>query len=120
MTLISAAEVADLQDLWADTLDTTCVLTHYARVADAAGGYTETTTTSTVACRVQPADVRAVELVDAARVMGVDYFDIALPHGTVVGAQDTITSGGYTYQVVGTTTGRSIEYGITARCTRAV
>lgn len=119
MTLFTAGEIADLQDVWASSLDTTCMITHTPQVSDGAGGYGPgTPTTTAYACRVQPAMRRAVELLAAGGVAAINYWDIQLPYDAVVEPSDTIVANGTAYQVEGVTTGRSVNYGLTAICVR--
>lgn len=117
MTARLVSRLGRLQTLWASTFDATALVTHTPRVSDGAGGYTDgTSTTATYACRVQPGLITPQERLAGGTVQALVYWDVQLPATAVVSAQDTITVAGTVYQVQGVTTGRSLNYGLTARC----
>lgn len=117
MTARLVSRLGRLQTLWESTLDATALVTHTPRVSDGAGGYTDgTPTTAEFACRVQPGLTTPQERLAGGGVEALVYWDVQLPATAVVSARDTITVDGTVYQVQGVTMGRSLNYGLTARC----
>lgn len=97
MSILSAADLADLQAIDESAMPDTCTLTTVTRVSDGAGAYTETTSTSTSACRFW--SVTGAETAgDVVRALGSHR--LALPLATTVPAQeDRVTVRGKVYQV---------------------
>lgn len=97
MTLLSAADIADLTALDVSGMPDTCVITTTTQAPDGGGGYTETTTTATVACRFVARTGREISG-DQLREQG-DYF-LYVPKATVAANTARVTFGGKVYQVV--------------------
>lgn len=117
MSTALTAQLPRKRARWLASLDQIGTVTHTPRVSDGAGGYTDgTPTTATYACRVQPELTTPQERLAGGTVQALVYWDVHLPYTAVVSAQDTITVAGTVYQVQGVTTGRSLNYGLTARC----
>lgn len=97
MTLLSAADIADLTALDVSGMPDTCVITTTTQVPDGGGGYTETTTTATVACRFVARAGGEVSG-DQLREQG-DYF-LYVPKATAAANTARITYGGKVYQII--------------------
>lgn len=116
----AVARLPHLRTLWERSLDTTCTIQRFTSVDDTGGGQTDTwaNLATSVPCRLQPALLRPNELPVAGRAGALDYWDVQLRHDQDVTEDDRIVAGSYLYEVQGVTTGRSLNYGLTARCVR--
>lgn len=97
MTLLSAADIADLTALDVSGMPDTCVITTTTQVPDGGGGQTETTSTATSICRFVARTGREVSG-DQLREQG-DYF-LYVPKATVIANTARVTFGGRVFQVV--------------------
>lgn len=109
MSLFTDDELADLAAEQAAALPDMCSITRATKVSDGAGGFTTTTTTSTVACRYAPESHRALVIEVAGRVVTIAHWTFTFPSGTDVQAQDTLTVGARTWQIAGVLTPQSYE-----------
>lgn len=116
MVLFDAAELADLQALWASSLDDTATILRPTQTVDASGGRAVTWgTVTTVAGRWQPNRYRAGEEAATGALWAVGPMSIQVPAGTDVQERDRVQRGGdgSLWEVRGTSGPRSFEYGIT-------
>lgn len=97
MSLFTAADIADLTALDVSGMPDTCVITTTTQVFDGGGGYTETTTNATVACRFVARTGREISG-DQLREQG-EYF-LYVPKETVVANTARVTFGAKTFQVI--------------------
>jgi head-tail adaptor len=100
--LISAADLAAMRATQALALPSTCSISRRALSADGMGGYSETwaTLTASVACRLSPHSA-PTEVIMAERYGGRQTWQLTVPSGTDVTADDRVTIGSVTYEVVG-------------------
>jgi Phage head-tail joining protein len=99
MTLLSAADIADLTALDVSGMPDTCTITTTTQVPDGGGGQTETTTTATAICRFVARTGR--EISDAQLREQGDYL-IYLPKATVIANTARVTFGARTFIVIWT------------------
>jgi hypothetical protein len=97
MTLLSAADIADLTALDVSGMPDTCVITTTTIGTDAGGRQTETTSTATAICRFVPRTGREVSG-DQLREQG-DYF-LYVPKATVIANTARVAFGGRVFQVI--------------------
>lgn len=97
MTLLSAADIADLTALDVSGMPDSCTIATTVIGDDGGGGQTETTSTATSICRFVPRTGREVSG-DQLREQG-DYL-LYLPKATVIANTARVTFGGKVYQVV--------------------
>jgi len=95
---ITAGELAlerDDQELW---LPDTATRTRAIETPDGMGGYTETPSTTTYACRIAPTSGRELEI--ASRLTSAVAFTVTLPYDADVAASDELVVGGRTLKIV--------------------
>lgn len=99
MTLLSAADIADLTALDVSGMPDTCTITTTVSIDDGGGGQTETTSTATSICRFVYRTGREVTG-DQLREQG-DYL-LYLPKATVIANTARVTFGTRTFIVIWT------------------
>lgn len=92
--MLSLTELTALRATVETTFDTTCEVRPRATVSDGAGGSTDTwpATGTAIPCSVRPSIFRAIEQPGAGGVLGLQYWDVRLPWGTVVPATARIVT----------------------------
>jgi len=110
--------LACLQTAISNTLTGTAVIQAPTRTRDSFGGYTEAySATGTAFCRVS-ATGKLREYVFADGVRSVPEFRITLPYGTAVYGRYRVVENGYTYEVLGTNAGETMQTAQRALCVR--
>jgi head-tail adaptor len=101
-SLLSATDLAAMKATQALALPSTCTIQRVTRVADTLGGYTETwaTLASGVACRLSAVGA-STEVVVAERWAGRAMYQLTLPAGQDVTADDRVVISSVTYEVAG-------------------
>jgi hypothetical protein len=115
MVLFDAAELADLQALWGQSLDDVATILRPSVTVGAGGGRVVTWgTAGTAAARWQPTATRGTETPTAGAVWAVGPMVVMLPAGTDVQEQDRLRRGGDAslWEVKGTSAPRSFDYGM--------
>ena len=116
MSLVTAAELADLKGEQADALPDTCVIKSVAWTNTRTGRTAVETTVATVACRVGP--LSQEEQITANRLgITVDAI-IAFADSQAVTAVQRIATGGVTYEVVAPDVDRTWRTANTVRVKR--
>lgn len=105
MSILNAADIAYMQDTIADMLPDVCNILSEALASDGQGGQTSTwgTASTSIACRLdEQTGTRNNQLVPAAGagLREAHRFILSLPYDTVIGANDRVEIGSYTYHVV--------------------
>jgi len=96
-----------------------CVVQTPTDTRNAEGEYTKAYATSaTVACRVAPSSYQQAERAVGAALAAQASWAVTLPAGTSVPADGRVVVNGVTYDVVGSTAGRSNEVLVRAYCSR--
>ena len=118
--MLTAAEIAAMQDTQETALPDTCTIKSCTLAPDGLGGYTETWTdlASNVACRLTPmAD--PTEAIVADRFRGRALWTLTLAEGQAISHDDRVVVGSDTYEVAGVREGgnwRTATRVIVARC----
>jgi head-tail adaptor len=101
-SLLSATDLAAMKATQALALPSTCTIERRSLVADTLGGYTETwaTLASGVACRLSAMSAPS-EVVVAERWAGRAMYQLTVPAGQDVTADDRVVVGSVTYEVAG-------------------
>ncbi len=112
---------ADLDGMIAtvtSTLPSTCTLRTLGLTADGAGGWTETPTDVTVACRVSPLATagRDFEAVEGSKEISSVPWVLTFPAGTVVGPSDRVFHNDQRFEVVAESSDRTWELDVRMIC----
>lgn len=113
--MLSATELATLRATQVQALPAVATITRRALASDGAGGQTETTSTTTAACRAAVASAQQVELV-AGQLNERTAWRITFAQGTDVRDTDMISVGGRSYEVLTILAGASWETARVALC----
>lgn len=111
----TAAQLATARAAQQATMTTACTVSAPGTLTpDGTGGHSAGTPTSTATvCRVAPTAGDEIEI--AAQLQAVGAVTIALPYGTAITEDDTITVGADTYQIKAV-----LEHGSLATATRVL
>jgi len=111
--MLTTAQMAAMQAVQTAAMSQTATITRLTNVSDGMGGYTQTATTSTAACRVAPSLNMPVATVFAGRLNEGLPWRVYLPAGTDVQEGDRLTIGSRSYEVLGILAPHTFE---TATC----
>ncbi|MBI4496310.1 MAG: head-tail adaptor protein [Chloroflexi bacterium] len=119
--MLSSSDLSALRTSLEESLPDTAVVQRVTRTADDMGGFTESwAAAGTAACRVAPLGSRTPEeRVFAERIAPDVPWVITLPQGTDVTAEDRVTVGARTFEVLGVLAPRSWEIGRRVVCQEA-
>jgi len=100
--MLSAADLAVMKATQALALPSTCSIGRHVLSPDGMGGYSESwsTLTASVLCRLSPHSA-PMEVIMAERYGGRQTWQLTLPAGTDVTADDRVTIDSVAYEVVG-------------------
>lgn len=113
--MLSAAELTSMRSTLDTSLPDECAIVTRTLTSDGAGGHTETTSSTTVACRVSP-DGSGQEDTIGARVTPVNRWVITVPYDTTVAQSAKVTFGSRTFEVVSVDVDRSWDLCKRIRC----
>jgi SPP1 family predicted phage head-tail adaptor len=95
--MLSAPDLAQMRATQALALPDTATRTRNVETPNGMGGYTQTPTTTTYACRIAPTTGRELEI--AARLTSAVTYTVTLPYDADVVADDELTVNGRRFKI---------------------
>ena len=113
--MLSTTELSAMRTELERSLPDECAILTRTWASDGAGGHTETTSSTTVACRVSP-DGSGQEDTVGGRITPVNRWVITVPNDTTVAQSAKVTFGSRTFEVVSVDVDRSWDLCKRVRC----
>lgn len=116
--MLSADDIAAMRATVSASLPDTCSLVTAGRTSDGAGGWTDTSTAASVACRVSPLATagRDFESYDASRITSSVPWVGTFPAGTAIGPSDHFLFNGSRFEVIASGSERTWELNVRVIC----
>lgn len=116
--MLTDAELDEMRSTLEASLPDECSIVTVTQVADGAGGYTATTASTSVDCRLSPAQQSGGGQEDTvgSRVTPTNRWVITVPYDTVVGQADRVEIGTRRFEIVAVDTDRTWPVGQRIQC----